>query len=178
MRTRAKLVGISALCLGFVLSATPAFSQPRGPGRRRFRRPPSPEELRQRLEAYFNRRLENLKRLLKPKDEAEWQILQMQIKKIFELQRAAFAFRRRRGEEDPLYRARDELRRLVQDENTSPATLKAALEKYRKLREERRKEEEKRRAEAEQKLKAAREELRGLLTLRQEAILVLERVLE
>ena len=143
------------------------------------------------MEQWLQRRLEELKGQMKPGSEDEWQILSEKVKVIWTLQREARGgFRggfmgRGRGasaESDPVaaaYReAGEALRKLLEAENPTPEQIQPALEKLRKARADMEAAREQKRAEAQKKLDSAREELKSIVTLRQEAVLVVSRILE
>jgi len=150
------------------------------------------EEFERRMAERLKQFMGKLKEELKPENDDEWQVIQMKLQEIFELRRKAYSRfygRRGRGSSreggDPLREARDALKELVQKQGVSNEEIKAALDKFRaamEVEKKKRDEEEKKRAqereEAKKKLQAAREELRSILTLRQEAVLVLYRILE
>ena len=172
----------------------------RGGGGRPDWRNMSEEQRQQYREKMRQRYMTSLKEALKPANDEEWQILEMQIKQIGELRRAmsprGFGRRGRRGgggdESSPLQAireqsrtVREELQALLKEESPSPEKLKAAMEKYRGVATQRREAEKKAREEAEQKrlhteaqLKQAREELKSIITLRQEAVLLAYGILE
>jgi len=159
----------------------------RGGGRRRW----NPEQMRQRMAQYQQRMLDRLKEPMKPGSEDEWQILSEKVKVVWTLQREArggfrggFMGRRRGGsdENDPLAtalrEATDALRKLLEAENPAPEQIQPALEKLRTARTAVDAAREQKRAEAQKKLDSAREELKSIVTLRQEAVLVTWRILE
>ena len=171
----------------------------RGGGGRPDWRNMSEEERQQYRERMRQRYMASLKEALKPANDEEWQILEMQIKQIGELRRAmyprGFGRRGRRGggsESSPLQEireksrtVREELQALLKEESPAPEKLKAAMQKFRGVAAQRREAEKKAREEAEQKrqhteaqLKQAREELKSILTLRQEAVLLAYGILE
>ena len=139
------------------------------------------ERMAKRREERNQRRIDALKEQLKPANDEEWQIIEMQIKEIYELRRDA-GFRRFgrgwSGEQDPLAAAREELKKLTEQADAPVEQLKAAMAKYRELSQQREAEDKKRQEEAKQKLQGARAQLKSILTLRQEAILLHAGVLE
>jgi len=139
------------------------------------------------MERYRRQQLERLKESMKPGSDEEWQILAEKVQAIWTLQREArggFMGRGRGGSDagDPLATAYREasaaLRELLEAENPAPEQLQPALEKLRTARAEMAAAREKKSEEAKLKLAAAREELKSIVTLRQEAVLVVSRILE
>jgi len=154
------------------------------------------EEAERRAAEWRAERLKRLKEEMKPENDEEWQVLEAKIKEISDVRRRSYGFGgpggpggpggfggfRREGEQqsaDPYQQARNALHELVGQPGASNDAIKAALEKVRTLGEEARKkreEDEKRReaerAEARKKAEALQQELRGIVTLRQEAVLV------
>ena len=137
-----------------------------------------PEQARARM-------MENLKERLAATDE-EWQALQPKVEQVLAAQMNARAGammgmgrgaggggpggglgRGPEGEPTPLVAAGRELRELLQDEEAGNDAIKQKLEAFRAARKQ-----------AETELDAARAELQGLVTLRQEALLVAMGLLE
>lgn len=120
------------------------------------------------------RMLEFMKEGLKVGDD-EWTAIKPLLGKVMEAQsagrggRGGFGGRGRGGEEaaDAPKTPRSELQAAVEDEGASAADLKAKLKAYRAER-----------TKNEAALKKAREELRAVLTVRQEAFLVLRGMLD
>jgi len=150
-------------------SATPAANSPSDPAR-----PPG-----DRMEQFRQRMNEFLKTSLKVSDE-EWAVILPLLEKVQSKQREALTGRfsalgggRRGGQpganrpERPASPETDALKAALESESTSPADIKAKLEAVRAAR---------KKAEAE--LDQAREELRKVLTQRQEATLVMVGILE
>jgi len=184
MLRRRMLLGL--VCLGVVGGCwfVEALAQER---QRERDRPPEARQRgdRQRRMAEFRRRMEDRMRQQLGATEEEWKVLQPRIEKVQQLQRQIrFGFRgfdRRMGRRDrgpgdrgPAEREQSEvekkteaLRNLLDDEASSAAAIKAALDALRKAREQ-----------AEKDLAAARKELREVVTVRQEAQLVLMNILE
>lgn len=138
----------------------------RGPGQAgRF----DPEQMRERMR-------ETWKQRLKATDE-EWAVIEPLITKVTEARRMTRPPAGRGGpggarppegaEDSALRKATDALRQAVEDEAAPPETLKARLDELRAAR-----------AAAEAELKKAQDELRGVLTVRQEAQLVLMGLLD
>ena len=135
------------------------------------------------------RLLQRLKPMLKVSDE-EWKVLEPRLREVLRLRdrlrtlRMAEAVRIRGGGRRRFirrvsgavtaYPARDALAKVLQKEDAGPAEIREKLEAYR--REQKRREEE--RTKLEKELAQARKRLRELLTLRQEAVLVLEGLLD
>jgi hypothetical protein len=131
-------------------------------------------------------RLERLRQALKVSDE-EWQVLAPILREVLKLMEELDGLRGRRsaareGDRGLLARlqperrtqAERELADLLKQDNVPAATVKAKLDAVRQERADRAK-----KAEAvEVKLKAARERLRALLSIRQEAVLVDEDILD
>ncbi len=153
MRSRAWVavtVALAVLLVGALLAQE-------GPGRRGMGRgrwqEMSEEERAQMMERMQERRLSRLKERLGVSDE-EWAVLSEPIEALLAL----------RGEE---FTASQQLREAVGAEETTTEQLKQALDKYRKARKDI--------AARRTKLQA---QLKELVTLRQEAVLVLEGILE
>ncbi len=144
------------------------------------------EEARKKRRAEF---LAKLKDQLKPKDDEEWQILEMQIKQILDLRGSRY---RRYQSSDELKKLREQsreawqaLQELLKQDEPPADQLKAAMAKLRGIHAQRKAAEEKARREAEAKrkqdeakLKQLRDELRSIVTLRQEAVLLANGVLD
>lgn len=134
-------------------------------GRRNF----DPAQMQQRM-------MDNIKEQLKPSEE-DWQVLQPKVEALMTAQRNARAggmgMRGGRGgdrggqNETAVAAASRELRSALEDENTSEAAINERLKAYRAAREK-----------ADADLKAARDDLRDLVTPRQEAVLVMYGMLE
>jgi len=154
-------------------SATPAANSPADPAR-----PPG-----DRMEQFRQRMNEFLKTSLKVSDE-EWAVILPLLEKVQSKQREALTGRfsalgggRRGGDrggqpganrpDRPVSAETDALKAALESESTSPADIKAKLEAVRAAR---------KKAEAE--LDQAREDLRKVLTQRQEATLVMVGILE
>ena len=153
---------------------------------------------RERMEQQNQKRqadyMKRLREALKPANEEEWQILEVQIKQIGELRRTSSnRGGRGRGEGDsPAQQIREqsrsawqELQELIKQESPAPEALKAAMAKYRGLLTQRQEAEKKQREEAEQKrlqaeaqLEQARTDLKSILTVRQEAVLLVFGILQ
>ena len=174
------LAAVVAIALSAFLSVALAQEAER-PGRGRF----DPEQMRQRM-------AERLKETLGASDE-EWAVIAPRLEKVQTLSFQSrtggmgFMFGRVRGgrrfggpagqpgetrpeqssEQSPVQKAAEELRTIVDSEGAGESDIKQKLTAYREAREEARKE-----------LAKAQEELREVLTLRQEAQLVLMGTLE
>jgi len=153
--------------------------------------------MKRREEAMQKRETETLAELkeeLKPADEEEWQILEMLLKKIMQLRMQAYSrgsggSDRSRGDGNSLRdqerAARDALRELAKQTPPTVDGLKASMAKLRELRAQRQAEEtrareeaEKKRAQAQAELETARTELKSILTVQQEAVLLSRGFLE
>lgn len=139
----------------------------------------NPEEMRQRMN-------ERLKEQLKVSDE-EWQALQPLIEKVqrlnMQVRMSAFGGMFGRGpggpggrggfagmmdtESSPVFQRASELRELLDDEGADASRIKSKLEAYRQARKA-----------LQEELAKAQEELRSVLTVRQEAVLVLMGLLD
>ena len=129
----------------------------------------SDAERAQRKEQFRQKMSEYLKKSLNVSDE-EWAILQPLIEKVKTKKMATFGTREDSNSSAPALPVQDAssaLAAAVASENSSPEEIKARLEALRAARKK-----------AGEELDQAREELRGVLTLRQEAQLVMQRILE
>lgn len=148
--------------------------QGQGPGQGGGRGNFDPAQMQQRM-------LERIKEQMKAPDD-EWNVISPKLEAVMKAQRDARAggfggFGGRgggpgggRGDNQPqseVGKASQELRTALEAENASAETVAAKLKAYREAR-----------AKAEEALKAAREELKGVLSERQEAVLVMSGVLE
>jgi ElaB/YqjD/DUF883 family membrane-anchored ribosome-binding protein len=131
-----------------------------------------PQQFRQRME-------ERLKEQLQVNDD-EWKALQPKIEKVMEAQRDASGGRGmfrggRRGGQDqpnngptsPVQDKARELQTVLESKDSKPEQIKSALSAYREAR-----------ATARANLTKAQDELRELLTTRQESVLVMMGMLE
>jgi len=165
----------------------PRFERGQGPGRREgppeFRRElglglregrGNIQEIRERMRQFM---AERVRERLQVNDD-DWAVLEPMIQRVTEARRmsrpgvaASFARAGRwpgEGErQDALLQAAEALRSIMGNESATPEEIQARLAAYRAAR-----------AEAEAELKKAQEELRGLLTVRQEAELVLMGLLD
>ena len=190
MRRKGIVIGIVACSLALVLAGL-SVAQPPARGDRGGQRGPGrfdPERMRQMM-------AERMKEQLGADDEA-WKVIQPRLMKVMELNRQASGgpgrggmffggFRRPRGGADaqgpggrrepqgqpereltPVEKAGDQLRTTLENQSASPEQIKNELTALRGAREK-----------AKQQLGAAQQELRQILTLRQEAQLVLVGVL-
>jgi len=180
-RRKAVVVGMAGVVLGGLWAAQALSQQPREGQRREGDRRQRMEEFRRRMQERMRERL--------GATEAEWKVLQPRIEKVQQLQRATRGGFRigmggRRGgrrpggeaqregdapqrEQSEIEKKSEALRNLLDDQNSAAQAIKAALDALRRAREE-----------AQQDLAAARKELRGVVTVRQEAQLVLMGLLE
>ncbi|MGB2819499.1 MAG: hypothetical protein WBF17_00855 [Phycisphaerae bacterium] len=196
LRRRMVLVVLGAVIGGGWLAE--AISQPRGGGdrpggdpRRGGARPGDDrgrEDFRSRIEE-FRRRMSDQMREDLGCSEDEWKVLQPRIEKVQELQRQGrggfrgFGGRGGRGrgpggevqrpegapeqEQPEVEKKTEALRSLLDDKASGAQAIKAALAALRKAREQ-----------AQQKLVAARKDVREVVTMRQEARLVLMGILD
>ncbi|MCD6339720.1 MAG: hypothetical protein J7M29_10125 [Verrucomicrobia bacterium] len=169
MKKFGKTLTIAALALGMLSLVPEALAQraPRGQGANRPQRRFDPAQMRQRM-------MDRLRQQLNA-SEQEWQVIQPLLQNVMEKQRAArfggiaMMFGRRPGSRGGAQVPAEirELRDALENPNTPADTLKAKLDAYRKLRQKQ-----------DQELKAARDKLRQVLTLRQEAQLVMMGILD
>ena len=178
------LVAVAVAGTCWLSQALSQQDQPRPPSEGQGRRRPrmNMEQMRQRMQERMRERL--------GASEEEWKVLGPKIEKVQQIQRqsrggfggmmgrGAGRRGRRGGERQPAEGApaREQsevqkktaaLQRLLDDANSSPRAIKAALDSLRQAR-----------AKAAQELEAARKELRAVVTVRQEASLVLTGVLD
>jgi Spy/CpxP family protein refolding chaperone len=174
---RANLLGLGALLAGLLVTTSSGMAQGAGGGQGRGRGNFDPEEMRARI-------AERMKEQLKA-TEAEWKVIQPLLENVMAKQReatmgrfggmAGFAGRgggpggpgggddnQRRPRGQAASAETEALDQALGSESSSTADIKAKLASVREAR---------KKAEAE--LKKAREELRQVLTLKQEARLVL-----
>lgn len=132
-----------------------------------------PAQMQQRM-------MERIKEQLKAPDD-EWTVISPKLEAVMKAQgetrAGGFGGRGGRGQggggggggqpQGEVAKASQELRSTLEAENASPETVAAKLKAYRDAR-----------AKAEESLKAARAELKGVLTERQEAVLVMAGMLE
>jgi len=175
--------GFIAVCLvGRAISQ----QQPRQPGQQR-----DPEQMRQRMEEFRQRAAERMREQLGATED-EWKVLQPRIEKVQNLQRQSrggmmmgFMGRGRRpggenqpggqarpaavaeGEQSDVQKKSTALQSLLDDKASTPAAIKAALDALRQAR-----------AKHAQELAAARKELQEVVSINQEARLVLMNILE
>jgi len=191
MWKRTIVMGLAAAVVAMVGTSL-ALAQGGPPERGDRRGPPrSPEEMRQRMEEFRQRMSDRMREQLGASEE-EWKVLEPRIEKVREAQRATrgggframrgmFGGRdrgrrgddRRRGDDDrrsdrpereqsQIEQKAEALQSLLDDENASPASIKAALDAYRKAR-----------TQAQQDLEAAQKSLREVCSMKQEAQFVL-----
>ena len=176
---------VGAVVVG-VAGVSQALAQGRPQGERRGP-PRSREEIQRRIEEFRQRMAERLRERLGATEE-EWKVLGPRIEKVQRLMREARGgfrgmfgmFSRGRGPEggrrpegapqregSEVEKKTAALRSLLEDPAASPASIKAALDALRKARQK-----------VQADLAAARKELRELVTVKQEAMLVLMGILE
>jgi len=191
MWQRAMLMGLAAAVLVGILGLGQALAQ-QPPGDRRGGDrfgPRDPEEMRKRIEAYREQMQDRMRERLGATEE-EWKILQPRIEKVSQAMRQSrggfrsvmgmFGGRGRGGpddrrggdrqrpegtperEQDDVEKKTQALRSLLDDENSSASSIKAALDALRSARQK-----------SQEELATARKELREVITARQEAQLVL-----
>ncbi len=165
---------IAALTAGVALAQQEGPREGRdGPGRGRGREF-NPEQMRERMREFMNTRV---KEQLKASDE-EWGVIEPLLTKVTEARRQARPMVMGRGgpggppppagaDDSAIRKATDALRQALENEGTPAETIKARLDELRTAR-----------TAAEAELKKAQEELRAVLTVRQEAQLVLFGVLD
>jgi len=153
MRSRA-WIAVAVMLAVLLVGALLAQERPGRPGMGRGRRQDMSEEERTQMwERMQERRLAGLRERLGASEE-EWAVLSEPVKALQGLRRDEM-------------RASQQLREAVRAESTTTEQLKQALEAYRKAR-----------AEIATRRKALQAQLKELVTLRQEAVLVLENILE
>ncbi len=179
MKNLGRWTGLAALAMAMLVNTGTAMAQDRGGGRGNF----DPEEMRQRM-------MDRYREQLDVQDDAAWKLVEERITKVMEARRDAGGFGRgmammgrgargggqdqggqgRRqgppgfgGEPDP---AAEALQKAVEDK-ASNDEVKAKLAKYRESRKAK-----------QAKLAAAQEELRKIVTPRQEAMCVLMGLLD
>lgn len=172
------LVMLAAVAVGSLIFIGQAISQEERQPRRQPRGQRDPNQMRARMEQFRQRAAERMKERLGVKDE-EWKVLQPRIEKVQQLQRQARGgmggrFRRRRPDPGDAAREQSEVEKktealtsLLDDEASGAPAIKAALGALRKARQK-----------VQQELAAARKELRGVVTVRQEARMVLMGILD
>jgi hypothetical protein len=143
------------------------------PGRGPQGREASPEQMRERMQQFMGARI---KERLQASDD-EWAVIEPLLRRVSELRRqtrvaGSVMGRGRRPPEaeaatNPAEKAAEALRTALDGEGTAAETIKARLDELRAAR-----------AAASAELKKAQEELRAVLTVRQEAELVLMGVLD
>ena len=178
LRRRMVLVLVAASVIGgcWLVRALAQEERPRDETRQRGDRESRMQEFRQRMQEQMRERL--------GLTEEEWKAIQPRIEKVQQLQRqtrggvARFGARGDRGGRRPAEGQRPEgapereqtevqkkteaLRNLLEDKATGAEAIKAALEALRQAK-----------LKAQQDLAAAQKELQGVVTMRQEAQLVL-----
>jgi len=190
MWKRTIVMGLAAAVMAMVGTSI-ALAQGGPPERGDRRGPPrSPEEMRQRMEEFRQRMSDRMREQLGASEE-EWKVLEPRIEKVRQAQRATrgggsrmmrgmFGNRGRgtrgddrRGNDDrrsdrpeqeqsQIEQKAEALQSLLDDENASPASIKAALDAYRKAR-----------TQAQQDLETAQKSLREVCSMKQEARFVL-----
>ena len=180
------LVMLAVVAVGSLVFIGQAISQDEPAPRRQPRGDRDPNQTGARMADFRQRAAERMKESLGATDE-EWKVLQPLIEKVQQLQRQSrggfggmtAARRGRRGAETPqpaqpaegeqseVQKKTTALRSLLDDKSSGAPAIKAALDALRKAKEQ-----------AEQELAAAQKELRGVVTVRQEASLVLMGILK
>ncbi len=148
------------------------------------------ERRQQQMEQRRKEFMARVKEQLKPANAEEWQILEMQIKQILDTRRSMYTRGHERSEAEQQLRdqsrsAYEELKKLLEQDNPDAGQLQAAMKKYRDVRAQytaaqtaRREEAERKREQAEAQLKQLRGDLKQIVTLRQEAVLLMNGVLD
>ena len=190
VRQRMLLTLAAVLATGMIIAA-PVASQEGQPEDRPARRPGArgqrdPDQRREARERFRQRSAQRMQESLEASDE-EWKILSPRLEKVQTLLRDSRGgamrgrmmgrFGRRGGmaareglparEQTDVQRKGEAVRTLLEDSEAKPAEINSALAGLRKAREKSR-----------QELAAARKELRDVVTLRQEARLVLMGLLD
>jgi hypothetical protein len=193
MWKRMTVMGLAAAVMVTILGAGLIFAQEGERDRGDRRGPPrDPEEMRRRFEEFRQRMSDRLREQLGATED-EWKILQPRIEKVTQLQRqgrGGFGMmrgmfgrgrgpggrggddrERREGEQErersDVEQKTEALRSLLEDENSSASSIKAALEALRQAR-----------AKSQEELATARKELRQVCSMKQEAQLVLMGILD
>jgi hypothetical protein len=191
MWKRMTVMGLAAAVLVTVLGTGLVFAQEGERDRGDRRGPPrDPEEMRRRFEEFRQRMSDRMREQLGATED-EWKILQPRMEKVQQLQRQSrggFGMmrgrfgrdrgrdrggddRRREGEQErersDVEQKTEALRSLLEDENSSSSSIKAALEALRQAR-----------AKSQQELATARKELRQVCSMKQEAQFVLMGILD
>ena len=191
MWKRTILIALAAAVIVTAVGAGVALAQEpeRDRGDRRERRDRDPEEMRRRFEEFRQRMSDRMREQLGATED-EWKILEPRIEKVREAQRETRGggFRMMRGmfgrgrgqrgnddrrddrserERSNVEQKTEALRSLLDDENASASSIKAALEALRQAR-----------TKARQDLEAAQKDLRQVCSMKQEAQLVLMGVLD
>jgi len=195
MLRKKAILGIVVIAVVGLVLASQTLSQPgqrggqRGgqqgqPGQRGGSRQFDPEQMRQRMEQMRQRRDQELREQLGA-TEAEWKVLGPRVRKVQELslQTRAGGFFGRGGfggrvggpggpggarpgaparEQTAVEKAQEQLRTVVDNTASTPEQIKTALTALRTAREK-----------AKQQLAAAQQDLRKIITIRQEAVLVM-----
>ena len=192
MWKRTIIMGLAAAVVVTVLGTGLVFAQAQEGGRGDRRGPPrDPEEMRQRFEEFRQRMSDRMREQLGATEE-EWKVLQPRMEKVQQLQRQSRGgfggmmrggtFGRGRGgrggedrrpegtperEQSDVEKKTEALRSLLDDENSSASSIKAALEALRQAR-----------VKSQQELTTARKELREVCSMKQEARFVLMGILD
>lgn len=178
---RSRILQVLALtAVGTAVLVGQAFSQEGPPRGGRGGR--DPEQMRQRREQFRQRMEERMKEMLGVNDE-EWKVLQPRIEKVQTLSREArggMGFRMfgrgrrgRGGEQGPqreqseIEKKMSDLQKVLENKDATPEQIKTNLTAYRTAREK-----------VQKDLEKAQKDLREIVTVRQEAQLVLMGVLE
>ena len=192
LRKRTLLTLVAVVAVGMILTGQVISQQEDRPGGRRGGQQ-DPEARRERMEQFRQRASERMKETMGVENDEEWKVLYAQIEKVQSLQRDAqgggmrgmmgrFGRRGGRGgrgggrgdtvtvpeaEQTDVQKKSQALRTLLTNEQAKPAEIKSALDEFRKAREKSR-----------QELAIAQKSLRKIVTLRQEAQLVLMGLLD
>ena len=177
MRQKVLLVLVAAAVAGMFWIGQAISQQGDDATERGGRRQRDPEEMRKRMEEGRKRAAERMRESLGATEE-EWKVLQPRIEKVQTLlwqSRAGtrgMMWRSERRERAPreqteVEKAAGALRKILENKESKPADIKAALGPLRQAREK-----------VEQELAKARKDLREVVTVRQEAQLVLMGLLE
>ncbi len=180
------IYGMAVTVLAALAFVAPAISQESRPARGE-RGNFDPEQMRQRMEQFRQEQEKQMKETMGATDD-EWKVLQPKIEKVTTLQRESMrggmmGMMRmgrggpRDGEDRPApavdpnapatVKTAMELQKVVAEKDAKPEDIKKALEAYRAAR-----------AAAKAELEKAQKELRDIVTVKQEAVLVARGLLE
>ena len=190
LRKRTLLMLVAVAAVGMILTGQ-VVSQDQPRAGRAARGARDPEAMRERMERFRERASERMKETLGVESEEEWKVMYAQIEKVQNLQRDAqaggmrgmmgqFGGGRRGGragraaggrrgapdapqaDQTDVQKKTQALQTLLENEQAKPADIKTALDEFRKAREKSR-----------QELAVAQKSLREMVSVRQEAQLVL-----